>query len=448
MTTSKKNNNLTIAFLNARSVNTGKDELILQMDRYKPDILALNETWETDSVHVKAPSLPEYSYRHRPRGNGRSGGGVGFYIRKGIKATSLRHPDSSMEQMWIKVKISGSEVVIGTLYRPRKSQPPIKEALDILNSSICSCGGNKYVCIMGDLNVPMNEVGDYDTRELNAFLDQHGLKQLIDEPTRIVDSASNILDLAITNLHERCINTSVCHNKQLSDHAMIIVEFDIRKPKPPPKFIYTRRMKGIVMSEFRQDISSMGFDEVLNEDDVNKMAESFTKKIQTLFDKHAPIAKVRVFDKGYPWMTDVIRVMRDLRDNAFNRAVRTGVESHEKYYKSLRNLTTMSLRNEKKAYYTHYVNKNIKNPKLMWKSFKSTKVFDSPCNIEIPIHLNDPDKINENFLNIPGNANHNQIPDWLHKPKNDYNFQFSPVDELSILKIIQSIKTNAAGHDS
>ncbi len=58
----------------------------------------------------------------------------------------------------------------------------------------------------------------------------HGLKQLIDSPTRITEKTSSLLDHILTNAHEKISQSGVV-NVGLSDHQMIYCTRKIWKQK-------------------------------------------------------------------------------------------------------------------------------------------------------------------------------------------------------------------------
>lgn len=95
---------LRLGLLNARSLNTGQDELLAMVSRYGLDILAINETWIRDGEEALVPSIPHYRFIHKAR-KGKRGGGVGFYVRKGLITKIHRHPQSLLEQLWLEVRL-------------------------------------------------------------------------------------------------------------------------------------------------------------------------------------------------------------------------------------------------------------------------------------------------------------------------------------------------------
>ncbi|KAG7313506.1 hypothetical protein JYU34_000644 [Plutella xylostella] len=51
-------------------MNTGQDELLVSVEKFKPDILALNETWMKEGQDIVcAPKIPGYILKLSPRPN-------------------------------------------------------------------------------------------------------------------------------------------------------------------------------------------------------------------------------------------------------------------------------------------------------------------------------------------------------------------------------------------
>uniref|UniRef100_A0A2A4K4N4 Reverse transcriptase domain-containing protein n=1 Tax=Heliothis virescens TaxID=7102 RepID=A0A2A4K4N4_HELVI len=255
---------------------TPADDLHATIQSLKPDILALNETWLQEGAEKYAPSVSGYFLKHRARPGNRPGGGVGFYVRRGIRVNVRPHPDSTLEQLWLEVTLPGYKVAVGTAYR-----------------------------------------------------------------------------------------------------------------------------------------------------------------------------RIKISKAPTPWITEVIKIMMLHRDEALVRAHKTKTPSHMDYYRQLKNLVTSSVRNERKAYFTYYVNNNAKKPKEMWKHLKSTSTFSDPCEPFIPNDLNNPDEINKFFLDLPGN----EEPDletlnyFKNTVINKNQFDLEKTTCKEVLDILNSIKTKAYGHD-
>lgn len=435
-----------MGLLNVRSLNTGQEELIACVQRFEPDILALNEIWLKSAESKCAPKIPGYTLKYISRKSG-TGGGVGFYIGKHIKYKIGSHPQSNLEQMWLEVLFPGYRMAIGTVYRSEKVIK-VESAIDDLDDSIncfayCDC-----VCVLTDFNVDF--LNPNKSHLLTEYIDNRNLKQLVEVPTRITDKSSTLLDIIITDTPQIFKNTQVHHNPNLSDHAMILVDCLIRKPKVEPKIVYTRSLKNINLSLFEYDLNTINWQNLLQQKCVNYLTDNLTNILSNLFDRHAPVKRTQIKETSRPWLTDNVKFMMSLRDKAFKKAQATKLDIHIRYYKDLRNLVNSTIKREKVAYFTHFVNRNSKNSKELWTHLKRTTVLDDPCATELPESFNNPNAINNYFLNLPNNSSDYStiyMNTFKNNKLNNSQFHLKTTNETEVIKIINNIKTNARGHD-
>ncbi|CAH2108264.1 unnamed protein product [Euphydryas editha] len=220
------------------SLNTGQIELAVAIDELKPDILAINETWlrEGDS----APAISGYRFVHIPRHHsikrGR-GGGVGFYIRRGVNARVCPHPVvSSVEQMWLRLSVASRCIIIGTAYRAPWQD--VVAHLDALTDTITSFPNCDNLILAGDLNIDLLDSKNTKIPVLQQFLHCLNLKQIIAQPTHFHDDQTQtLIDIVCTNTSFKTVATK--HTPELGRHAMLVVEFRIKKEIPKPQLIAT-----------------------------------------------------------------------------------------------------------------------------------------------------------------------------------------------------------------
>lgn len=97
------------------------------------------------------------------------------------------------------------------------------------------------------------------------------------------------------------------HNRCLSDHAKILVDFDVKVPKTPKQIIYKRSLHNINDEQFEIDLNSIPWESILQAPSVDEMVTKFDEFILALFDLHAPIRKITIKNKQKPWITDTIK---------------------------------------------------------------------------------------------------------------------------------------------
>ncbi|CAG4962479.1 unnamed protein product [Colias eurytheme] len=108
----------------------------VMLEAHGLDILALNETWTKEGMEKFAPTMPGYKFLNTPRPLGGRGGGVGFYIREGLRVRTRAHPPAVLEQMWVELTVAGvGRIAIGTAYRPESVR--VAAAIDALSESHC-----------------------------------------------------------------------------------------------------------------------------------------------------------------------------------------------------------------------------------------------------------------------------------------------------------------------
>lgn len=435
---------LRLGLLNARSLNTGKDELHVTILKHTPDILAINETWLKEGEESLAPKFSNYRFIHKARKT-KKGGGVGFYIKQGILIKVHQHPESILEQMWLEIRLPGTTMAVGTAYRPESVS--ISEALDSLSESMNLMGHCDSIWILGDFNVDMAQTDSSKTQEILHFCYQRSLEQLIREPTRVTDRSQSTIDLIMTDNPHKCKNTLVSHNRCLSDHALVVVDLDIKKPKLQTRVIFQRAIKDIALDKFTKDLTEIPWFSIYDLDNLDSMIENFNFYITQLFDFHAPMRKIIIKDQPKPWITNMIKFMMTLRDDALTKAQKDKTDSSKNYYRNLKNLVTAAIERERKAYFIFSINNNIKKPALMWKNIKNSIQKDERINY-IPDQLRDPDLINDHFLNLPPSDNTDTNTNFVHNFTQGDTLELRTTTETEVEKIINEIKTRAAGEDN
>ncbi|CAK1593282.1 unnamed protein product [Parnassius mnemosyne] len=287
-------------------------------------------------------------------------------------------------------------MAIGTAYRPEYVS--VQETLDALSETMNSMARCDITCILGDFNIDMACISSSKVKELKHFCYHYSLQQLVKEPTRITDHSQTIIDLVMTDSPLKCKYIDVIHNHCLSDHALVIVDLDIKKPNLNKEVRIQRPLYYINQDKFTEDLKLIPWESIYNLHNVDEMVKTFNMYIIKLFDIHAPICKVVLKDKPKPWITNMVKFMMKLRDKALTKAQKDKKDSSKDYYQ---NFVTATIEIERKAYYNNFVNNNMKNPTLLWKNIKNSTQFDYMHKPIIPEHLNDPNKINDHFLNLP-----------------------------------------------
>ncbi|XP_059047597.1 uncharacterized protein LOC131843024 [Achroia grisella] len=419
------------------------------MNRFEPDIIAINETWLPEGQEARAPVAPGYRLRNKPRPRhicGGRGGGVAFYFKRDIRVRFLNHPENNIEQMWLSIRVNGHRIIIGTAYRPQWLK--IDTFIDALTESVSHFSNFKYMVLLGDFNVNMLDKSSIGFVKIDQFLRYLNLEQVVKDPTHTSVSSETLIDLVCTNCKIR--DVTVDNITGSLGHSMVNISLNLKKTKVLPSFVTYRPMNKINIDQFNRDLIVLNWESVSKMSSVNSMVDKFNFLLLSLFDQHAPLVTTKFkHATPLPWITDVIKLMIQLRNKAHNKYRKSGSETHKNYYKELKKLVSKSIESEKRAYYNHFVNLNVNSGKKFWKNIKEKIITDSDKNECLSNKFKDPNLINNHFLDVPG-------PDSVPISNLSYfeNFRYTsnsfflrPVSENDVVRYINTVKSNCIGSD-
>ncbi|KAK9728821.1 hypothetical protein QE152_g16982 [Popillia japonica] len=138
---------------------------------------------------------------------------------------------------------------------------------------------------------------------------------------------------------------------------------------------------------------------------------------------------------------------------AFTRFKRTRNPTHFSYYKTLRNMTTSAIRQEKRAYLDHRARSG--NIKTFWSDLKALNVFSGSCrDMSLPDHLSNADGINHFFTSSsatssphPHLLNYYANPDSNSLAASNDKFVFQSVTDNDVYRIIKKMSSKSIGCD-
>lgn len=427
--------------LNIRSLLPKINDLRDIVNSHRFDILALSETWLSRDVRDADVSIPGYNIVRKDRVS--RGGGVCFYVATYLKFKIVESSDD-IEQLWISVEMKRNSNIFGVIYRP-----PVldhKYFLDKIEESVFACSvQSDNIIVMGDVNIDMLNIGASSTKHFESVLDAIGLKQIVNKPTRITNLTETLLDVILvsdSSLVKMCDNLDV----DLSDHELTycILKFDT---KVVPHFITYRPLNKINLINFVNDLEQLSLQNIYLIEDVSNKVEYLNNCLLGLFDFYAPYKTIKISKPYKPWLTHNIRTMIKLRNKAKLKFKKSKSTAHWDEYKQLRNLTEVSIKNEKKAYFNYKL--NTRNSKVVWKELSGLNIKKrSPA---LPACLRDPNVINNYFIeSIPSSSSTDELLNYYKSStwKNfTPNFEFELVNDTIILQIINGIATDAVGAD-
>ena len=248
-----------MASLNITSLTKHIDERRILLANHPLDVISINETRLDKGILNSEIYIPGNEIVRRD-GN-RNGGGVCFYIKTAINyslPTDL-HINNSQNLCLEMRKPNSKPFVIVTWYWPPYSPNEVFSSLENLIGRLDS--ENVEFCIMGDMNWNIASMSDTNSRLLSDITDLHCLHQLINEPTRVIDKTSTLIDLIYTNYPDKVVCSGVCH-VSISDHSLVFAcrKLSIGAVSKRHNTINYRTFKNFNPDHFRNDIASQNWD--------------------------------------------------------------------------------------------------------------------------------------------------------------------------------------------
>ena len=162
--------------------------------------------------------------------------------------------------------------------------------------------------LLGDLNCNLpSPTPDENTHRLLEISDLDGLKQLINEPKRVTESSSTLIDLIYTIYVDRVGCSGVSHIA-ISDHSLVYVYRKISSDLPSTghSSISYRSFRNFDRENFRNEISQQDWS--FNESEYLNLAWSNWKtKLLRAVNSHAPFRTRRTKLNKTPWINSALK---------------------------------------------------------------------------------------------------------------------------------------------
>ncbi len=229
-------------------------------------------------------------------------------------------------------------LLIGILYRP----PDQSGFSQNLSNSITNTENfeNQEVYVLGDLNInPL-----YKEKSLpngikadQEFCALHNLTQIINNPTRITENTSTLLDHILTNSTEKISQFGVL-DIGLSDHQIIFCTRKTKKMKTNTKtFIKIRSLKNYTKEIFLEKLSKINFPDYSNFTDVDEAYTNFLDKVTNIIDELAPFKEICVRNNSEEWVDEEVFEGIRVRDKLYKKFKNSRLHSDHVKFKNARN---------------------------------------------------------------------------------------------------------------
>lgn len=186
-----------VMHLNIRGMKSNFDELKYVMNKKKPTICLLSETHLSEDMDINDFNISGYNCVCCKSHSSHTGGVVA-YINNKIKVTDVDIVNTMLLLcLSFKIRVQDINLVVAGVYLSASENKNV--ILDAFNPWLENISnGNSIICL-GDFNIDLN-VNNQISRRCNNLLDDNGLIQLVNVPTRVTEETSTRIDLCISNL--------------------------------------------------------------------------------------------------------------------------------------------------------------------------------------------------------------------------------------------------------
>ena len=146
------------------------------------------------------------------------------------------------------IKPQSKSILVSTWYRPPDSPVSYFTEFEKMVGSFDT--ENLEYFLLGDLNVDFKQSVKSSYRDkLNEIFDIYGIHKLINEPTRITETSSSLIDLCLTNSASTVVDSGVLH-LSISDHSLIYMVRKAHYVRSGTRLIKIRTLINFSREEF------------------------------------------------------------------------------------------------------------------------------------------------------------------------------------------------------
>ena len=375
-------------------------------------LYGITETRLAPHISDETIAIPNYSIiRRDPTIPGETG--IAVYIHLDIKHLIQRRYDlesKEVECIWVELKSSPSSpsLLVGILYRNPKTTLEWHDQFLKMMDKISF--RHTDILLLGDFNYDL--LVPQPAWESTTTL--IGLKQIINDPTRITMKSKTLLDHIYTNRPEAVYKAFV-DDLSISDHQPVNCNWLTKIPKIKKNkhtYISYRSFKHFNQSLFLYDLSKVPFSNIFRFSDPNEALKCWYELFLTTLNKHAPLQKKRVKHQTMPpWLSQEIINAMALRDKLKK-------EKSFTEYKKMRNKVKSMVRLAKKSLFDKMIKDN-RDVSSLWKAINLITKGNGNRSLDTPPNFT-ANKFNEHFLSVSN----------LLENRCDFNNQYSPSKNL------------------
>ena len=289
--------NIKVAHLNAVSIPKHRDEIARVLSLTQFDVFGVSETNIKPATPKNLYQIPGYKLIRADRTH-TTKGGVGIYFRDIYQPQKIQiqYDNLQPEIIFAEVEINRCKIAVGVIYKtPLTSYTVYAEIQEIIAFITTKYS---HVILLGDYNIDMLKKNRESDFFKNVILEPFSLHQMIREPTRITNATATLIDHITVTSPEHVKLTGVADFPGISDHCMVYMSYNIKRPKFKPIKIIRRDFKNFDKNDFIREIDRAPWGNILTIDDTNQELNIDDKVtiVENIYrehiDKHAPFKEI------------------------------------------------------------------------------------------------------------------------------------------------------------
>ena len=150
------------------------------------------------------------------------------------------------------------------------------------------------ILLMGDTNINV-KISDTQSRKLCNSMKNNLLHQLVKKPTQVTNTSDTIIDQIWVSNQDLYVTrgTTDCG---WSENHLIYVSRKRLKIKREVSYIHGRSYRNFDSNSLYRDVNSFNWIPLYSIDDVDQAADFLSQTLLNIFDKHAPVTKIKCKD--------------------------------------------------------------------------------------------------------------------------------------------------------
>ena len=370
-----------MCYINSRSLKNKTLYLNDYITTHKYDLVAFTKTWfnstDNNESYINALVPDGYAIQHVDRDNGQRGGGVALIHRTSIilkKEKMMKF--TQFEVLMCLLKLNNKAISIFIIYRPPPTQQNglsatgfLDEFAEFISKYTVTTSEN---IITGDINIHLDVSTNSHTRQFEEILESCSLHQYINVPTHYKGHTLDILVSRDTNdliCNVDVVDIGLCDNdgNLINDHFAITCNIKLPVPTARKKLVHYRKLKNIVIEDFRSDIqSSTNLNTTTGS--LEELIEQYMSGLRDLVDVHAPLISRTLTPRPHAaWYDEELRDAKQTRRKLERKWRRSEQQSDHAAYRKQCAEVAKQLNRCKTHYYSNRVEECHNDQKSLFK---------------------------------------------------------------------------------